>query len=164
MYREPPAFELRCPRGHLHKEGAAGGYCTIPPCQGMADWYADLYAGGQVSEVVHLRGHGPRAIRKVFPPPAPIAREEEHQQPLAPIPPPPPGRWRRARLALAAVWRWAFPPPPTCEDCQEVLRGPEIEYSGRGIRRLHFGNVCIACHLKRARKDDLEFIARMRKE
>lgn len=162
MYREGPTFELRCPRGHLHKEGAAGGYCTIPPCQGMVDWYADLYAGGQVSEVVHLRGHGPRAIRKVFPPPDQLAGEGPQHHPLAPVPSP--GRWRRAWLALAALWRWAFPPPPACEDCGEVLRGPEIEYSGRGIRRLHFGNVCIQCHLKRVRKDDLEFIARMRKK
>lgn len=77
MYREEPTFELRCPRGHLHKEGAAGAYCRIPPCQGIADWYADLYDRGQVNEAVWLRGHGPRAIRKVFLTPKPISDSDQ---------------------------------------------------------------------------------------
>lgn len=149
MYREAPTFELRCPRGHLHKDPCAeGAYCAIAPCRGITDWYGDR--------------HGTQVIRKVFPLPVKVACEE-HQHPQRLVAPPPLGRRHRVRLALAALWRWAFPPPPACEDCQEVLRGPEIEYSGRGIRRLHFGTVCIACHLKRVRKDDLEFIASMRK-
>lgn len=62
--------------------------------------------------------------------------------------------------ALTLLW-WPAD-PRVCKDCNEILRGPEIEYGPYvSFRRVHFGDRCIPCQMREFSREMRPWVEKM---